>query len=383
MPRTPAIEPRLTIKNGREQWYVTMPKELCQNGQPRRRFFHDHTAAEQYADELMEGRGSIASQFHKLDAQGQAIVAGLIQRVGFDAKKLERLVLIGEKHSVGEPVTVADAVAEFIKAKTRDGVGAHIRNYNATLTQQFVPKFQCMVGELKAPAIDDWLRNEFLNPKTRNQKRGQVLAFLHWLTRRDYVTADRRWDLTRAIEPAKDIEIFTPEQVIEALKLAGKEREKWKESRECLVPLIAIGAFAGLRNCEICRLHWEDVQLDRDLIHVRASRTKRVKNTKARVVPILPNLKEWLQPYAKESGPVVTHKRPSEALTRITQQGGFAWKKNALRHSFASYRVAVTQNEAQVATEIGDLVSTMKRHYKAAVDPKVGEQWFSILPEKS
>lgn len=45
------------------------------------------------------------------------------------------------------------------------------------------------------------------------------------------------------------------------------------------------------------------------------------------------------------------------------------WKKNALRHSFISYRVAAIQSVAQVALEAGNSPQMIFRHYRELVRP--------------
>jgi len=58
----------------------------------------------------------------------------------------------------------------------------------------------------------------------------------------------------------------------------------------------------------------------------------------------------------------------------------FKWKHTALRHSFISYRVAQTQNVAQVALEAGNSPQMIFRHYRELVRPADAEKWFSITP---
>lgn len=370
------IVPRLVTKNGVEQWKVMLPKDLAGSGNPKRRYFPDEASARQYADELMGDRGTLASYFHRLSIPHQEIVARLIARVNFDAVELERLVNVGAKQTPGSSVTVADAVRDFMVIQRTNGVGDHMmRNYAATVEKQFAERFTGAVSEIRSPAVDDWLRT-FTDPRTRNNKRGHVLTFLRWLQARDYVAHDVQWRLTRAIEPARDISILTPDQMRKLLEcVRGDHRPGHR--RESLLPFIAIGAFAGLRSAEVMRLQWEDIHLDRGFIFVSASIVKRVRNTLSRTVPIQPNLKAILTPLVRK-GPVCPNERMAEVLIRVASQAGIDWQKNALRHSYTSYRVASGINEAQVATEIGDLVGTMKRHYKQAIDPALGAKWFSI-----
>jgi hypothetical protein len=60
---------------------------------------------------------------------------------------------------------------------------------------------------------------------------------------------------------------------------------------------------------------------------------------------------------------------------------GFAWKHNALRHSFISYRVAQTQNVAQVALEAGNSPRVVFSNYRELVRPADAAKWFGIAPD--
>ncbi len=57
------------------------------------------------------------------------------------------------------------------------------------------------------------------------------------------------------------------------------------------------------------------------------------------------------------------------------------WKKNALRHSFISYRVAETQDVPQVALEAGNSPQIIFQHYRELVRPKEAKAWFAIDPD--
>ena len=58
----------------------------------------------------------------------------------------------------------------------------------------------------------------------------------------------------------------------------------------------------------------------------------------------------------------------------------FAWKHNALRHSFISYRLAAVQNTAQVALEAGNSPQMIFQHYRELVRPADAEKWFAVTP---
>lgn len=56
------------------------------------------------------------------------------------------------------------------------------------------------------------------------------------------------------------------------------------------------------------------------------------------------------------------------------------WKKNALRHSFISYRVAETQNVNQTALECGNSPAIIFKNYRELVREAEAKKWFAIEP---
>jgi hypothetical protein len=56
------------------------------------------------------------------------------------------------------------------------------------------------------------------------------------------------------------------------------------------------------------------------------------------------------------------------------------WKRNALRHSFISYRLAQTQNKHQVAEEAGNSPRMIDSHCRELVTPEQAQEWFNVFP---
>jgi len=59
------------------------------------------------------------------------------------------------------------------------------------------------------------------------------------------------------------------------------------------------------------------------------------------------------------------------------------WKKNALRHSYISYRVAEVQDVPKVALEAGNSGQMIFQHYREVVQPKDAKEWFGIMPAET
>jgi len=145
-----------------------------------------------------------------------------------------------------------------------------------------------------------------------------------------------------------------------------------------VLPMLAIGAFAGLREAEIQRSDWSEVDLARGHIEVEAAKAK---SARRRIVPIQPSLAAWLQSYSGMTGSVV----PAGArrkLARVRKAAKLVrWPNNGLRHSFASYRLAATHDAPRVAVELGHTSPQMLYStYRELVLPEEAERYWKIEP---
>jgi integrase len=146
-----------------------------------------------------------------------------------------------------------------------------------------------------------------------------------------------------------------------------------------IVAAVAIGLFAGLRQSEIERLEWKDVDLERGFIHVSAQNSKTAQR---RLVTVSENLRSWLAngSTSNHSGPVC----PANyrlLFHKAQQAAGIApWPKNALRHSFASYHLAAYQNAAGTALQLGHMdARVLFAHYRELVTPDDARNFWQIF----
>src|SRR5260370_2098970 len=142
-----------------------------------------------------------------------------------------------------------------------------------------------------------------------------------------------------------------------------------------------MGGLAGLRRAEIERLDWEDdVRLDDLFIEVKASTSKTASR---RLVPIQPNLAEWLAPYRTRRGrvcPQNLRKHIDDDRDRVQLRA--RWPQNGLRHSFGSYHLAHFRDAAKLALEMGNSPAMIFKHYREVVKPKDAELYSAIRPKR-
>ena len=278
--------------------------------------------------------------------------------------------------------TIAEVMAELLAAKEADGMSAvYLKDLSGRIGR-FAKTFQVPIGMVTTGEIEDFLRSLNLSGRSRNNYRRAIATLFYFAETRGYVAKGAAQ--VEAVAMAKQnegvIDIFTPEEM----------RRLLEHSEPALIPFFAIGAFAGLRHAEIARLDWAQVRLEDGFIEVKADNAKTASR---RLVPIAENLKAWLSPLRKPQGNVCPYASMSKQLLWVAEAvnaqwqqenppGNFAWKHNALRHSFISYRVAQTQNVAQVALEAGNSPRMVFSNYRELVRPTDAAKWFSIAPPR-
>jgi integrase len=149
-----------------------------------------------------------------------------------------------------------------------------------------------------------------------------------------------------------------------------------------IAPCLALGAFGGLRSAEILRLEWSDTERHPGFIEVAAHKAKTATR---RIVPIADNLAKWLAIAPRSQERVWPHSKGHfvREIARATRESGLRWKRNGLRHSFISYRLAEIQDVNRVALEAGNSPQMIFRHYRELATPQQARTWFAIAPEQA
>ena len=270
-----------------------------------------------------------------------------------------------------KPIT--EVVEEYLTSRRARGVTDLYVARSGDYLKRFTSQVSSNIGDVSVSDINAFLQaQESLGPVTKNSLRTCLVTMFGFAKRQGYLHPDRKTAAEQTEKfkvPETEIQIFTPEEM-ERLLLASHAR---------ILPLMAIGAFAGIRSAEIRRLDWEDIKWERGHIEIAG---RKAKTASRRLAPLSDNLKAWLAPWRQESGPIISLTDPSGTLgdTAVKAKIPGGWRQNGLRHSFISYRVAETGDVARTALEAGNSPKMIFRHYREVVDEQAAEAWFSIMP---
>jgi len=277
---------------------------------------------------------------------------------------------------------VPDIVDELLTAKELEGISQrHLEDRRSRLNR-FAREFPGRIDSITATEIEHWLNGLKIGSRTKNNYRSALQQLFRFAQSRRYLSKNEPLaiqDIPELKVKGGKIEIYT----------AGELRMLLTHSPAKLIPFFALGAFAGLRTQEILRLEWADLRFDQGVIEVAAAKAKTASR---RLVPILPALLKWLKPMKKSAGHIMEFNSymPFErARVRYCKTGikfgeetiDFKWKPNALRHSYASYRLAEIKDAARVALEMGNSPSMLFRNYRELVTEQQAKDWFTVMPE--
>jgi integrase len=305
---------------------------------------------------------------------------------------------------------LADAVADFMASK-------------ADKSEAYCRDLRIVFDAFKAAAPDDATTatittddiNTFLtglHPVTANNRRRNLKVFFAWCVKNKLREDNPAKDANVAKETPETPGILTPEELAVMLAVADKS----------ILPATVIGAFAGLRQAEIKRLDWSDVDLSEGVVTLGAGITK---TNSRRTVRLPLAAAAWLEPIAKKRGPVLQVgpearaawdlarmaagfgpfetrllrvRQANAALTKAQKKALRPWPDNALRHSAISYRMALAPDAAadafnvakeatttitaieSVAYAAGNSPKVIRSHYDALAKPSAAAAWFAVKP---
>jgi integrase len=266
--------------------------------------------------------------------------------------------------------TIAQLAEEVLEAKRKDGRSIeYIADLKLRL-RRFCRDFGTRpIAGITVEELDNWLRALPGSPKSRANYRANIGVLFSYATRRRMLDSNPVLHTAKPKLPDNPPEIFKVDELQALLEAASGIAPD-------VLPMLVIGAFAGLREAEIQRLDSSEIDLVRGFIEVKGAKAK---SARRRIVQMQPNLAAWLRPFAGMKGGLVpvAARRKLEGVRKAA--GLTRWPTNGLRHSFASYRLAATHDAPRVASELGHTSPQMLYStYRELVLPEEAERYWKI-----
>jgi integrase len=270
---------------------------------------------------------------------------------------------------------IPSLVEALLLAKEKKVSWAHLRDLRRIL-RGFAEDFTVDIDKPTRAEVEAWLDSRNVAPRTWNNNLDAIVT-LYRFARREGHLSESTTPVERIQHKLVSVTIgtFSPEELAKILAVVPKE---W-------LPAIVLGAFAGLRPEEICPnpssgkpgICWENILWNEGQINV----PKEVSKVRTRrLVPIQEAVIEFLRPWRHASGPVVPRMQLSKITGLCANESGVSWKSDGLRHSYASYRLAIIKDIHLLATEMGNSPKMIHDHYWVLKQKDEAGRWFALRP---
>lgn len=377
---------RLRSNEIETRWKVTSYDHA---GKRHRNFFHSKAEADVVA-KMIQSRQINEGIHASLLAPGAREEALACQKsVAGTGLTLQQIVAIGLQHYPREnDKTIDEVLQEFLRnrKKVRGNRQRTVDEYAYQLGR-FAKQFgkRC-IDAVTAGEIEKWLTRTHVDYRgrsyiwaagRRNVTRGYICTFFNFALNKNLCRTNPAKAVDKAIVERAPIEVWTPSEATALLKAASVGCPE-------VLDFLYLALFSGIRTCELLLLHSDCIKHDQNIIAIPAhiSKTRKLRN-----VPISANLKAWLAHSRLRTEPGRIFEPAESSLHRryrILEAGtGLKWKPNALRHSFASYHLAMHDNEWLTARACGHSPKMLRDHYDAAVGKPDAEAYWSILPSRA
>lgn len=329
------------------------------NGDREKVRLNDLDAAEKRARELL-GAGS----------------AGKLELLNIDPEEFAEFL---RWKSTRKPVpTIRDAAKSLLDSKDGKGLaGGTLSTLNTTLNNLNLKFGDVRLDELTREDVEKWLNAKNVGGNRWNGILGSIVAVIRHARKSGLISTELH-PVETIFKRSFDtqVEIYSAEEVKVLISAAT----------DAILPRIILGAFCGLRPQEICPnpefgkrgLAWENIIWERGVVEVPAVVSK---VRRKRFAPLTDAAKAFLLPLRKTSGPISALSRAEFSLGAWAKKAGAKWKQDALRHSFASYRLALIPDIAALALELGNTPAIIHDHYLNLQHPEPAAEWFAIRPK--
>lgn len=260
-------------------------------------------------------------------------------------------------------ITVSSAIDAYIEARSNVLSPSTIRGYRAIQKGRFQA---VMTRDISAITPEQWQRAVNAEAKLCSAK--TLLNAWRFLSSVIAETTGSRITVRLPQVKPNEHPFLTPQQ-IPAFVAAVKGNA---------IEIPALLALSSLRRSELLNLRWENIDMERNLIHVSGAavydehsklvhKSENKNQTSTRTVPLIPPLKAALEA-TPHTGEYVVEMNPNgiyERINRICKANGLPEVGvHGLRHSFASLAYHLNIPE-KVAMEIGGWSNdqTMRKIY--------------------
>jgi integrase len=358
------------------------------DGSMHRRYFHSREDAEKDLARKRKEREREGAWFALLpDTEKADLYAGYRE---MKVRGLTIRQLLDTHATLAHPKkskSLHEALVELLEVKkVANRRHNYIKGLRCYLTSFIAGREELPVDKIHVGDIERWFVERKEMPNTRRASVGRLSSFFSYCERRGYITAN----------PIKKLEAVTIDRGRPDILTLDESRRllHWCMTREPrALGYFAVALFFGTRPEEIATLTWKDFDLDRKRLTIDKSKVR--GDGRWRILELPDNLVEFLKISKDAKGKFKFQHRDRTRLHRgltkaifsdkrkayFAAKWGTRWPHDIVRHTGASYLVALHQDEPKVALMMMTSVGMLRKHYRNLVTPEDARAYFEMTPE--
>jgi integrase len=350
-------------------WRVNVGKKLT-GTRKQRKFFE----TEREANEFIE---SLQDTIVRKGTAGFSIEPALAHEALALAKELEPLK-VGLTHAVRffiknapklNNVRVAQVIPTYLKTKTDE----HYRKAQAISLKVFARDFgNKIIPSIFPNALQNWFEKQGWQPLNQRNYMRDISMFFKWCVLNDYCMSNPMAKVQRPRVVTKTPPIYSVEEAHKLLSAAKEHKELG------LLAFVGFAFFSGVRVEELEKMDWQMVVWSQKEICLPENITK---TDRPRLIPIFNALRAWVKPVRKQTGLLFNKTNLRNRKDKLFELAGINSKRNAFRHTFASYHAAHYRNFSELQMILGQRTpSVLFTHYVTATRKEDAERFFALRP---
>jgi hypothetical protein len=339
---------------------------------------------------------AIAAAEKVLEQQGRGLVweslkpeeRSFLGQIHAETTAADRDAVLAFIRSRRSSAAIGESVSRFMEFKTsaKGHESDHLKMVKRDLEDLAARFAGRSVSDIRESDLSTWWKERTgkAGKARAHGIRGTVVMFWKWARKMGLVVNEEVTEadklVTVNVGKGKK-EIWYPDEFLKLAAIVEPIDRAWIVSQ----------AFLGLRPEEAAPkkgsekrgLLIEEIDWRFNVVRVPDEVSKTIGN----VIPLNDAARAWLEwAGIKEgmTGLLCARNPADERETKVWGKAVFGdrgWPKDALRHSYGSYRNAELRNLAQLAEEMRTSVEMLNNNYHNPRAPEEGKQWFDLRPE--
>jgi integrase len=273
------------------------------------------------------------------------------------------------EHNKAEPKTIRDGITALIEAKKLAGKSKRYCQQLYYSVNSFADgRSDVLCSAVSNTDIEKWIHGQNWAAATKRTRLIDLRTFFSFALKRGWTKRDPTIGIEPIVLENKAPPILTVQQVVSLLTVC-------RSAQPTMLSYFTLAIFCGVRPQEIFRLTWDEVQIERGFVEIKAAKAK---NRQRRLIEIQPNCAAWLK-LSKELGGKLPPINWQDRYVDVRVAAKIDWNQGSMRHSFCSYALPVF-GASKTAQWAGHSEDMLFRHYRELVTVEDANRFWAIVP---